>query len=187
MKLADTLHQFHSNIKSLNLSYNQLRGGQDFTVIVEDELDADQKDTVLKLNETNEFLKFLTKFVRKSYTLNHLDLSGLQLMNLHIIDKQDSYFYKSPRNDVHVQIDEEESAGKRARRDKFERLATVGSKRFKLTRILKQQTSQEWINLIELLTACQESTIMLGLHLSDNGFTTFAERVKMTSLCANVP
>lgn len=47
-------------------------------------------------NETVEFLKYMTTYVRKSGMLNHLNLSGLQLMNLASVDATDSYLFKSP-------------------------------------------------------------------------------------------
>lgn len=66
-------------------------------------------------------------------------------------------------------------------------MAKHGGQRSKnTTRIIKIQMHQAWSNMIEMLTACHESRIMLALHLSDNGMKSFMSRAIMHAQNFNV-
>ena len=69
-----------NHVKQLNIGYNQLKGGRDFHDIIEQELDV--KWNIKHANESQEFLEVMSNYLLMTGMLNHLDLSGLDLMEL---------------------------------------------------------------------------------------------------------
>ena len=75
LEIAKVLKTNPDHVKSLNFSYNQLLVNEDYEENLEDELEI-KKIKVIR-NSATEFLKFMTSYISKTKTLNHLDLSGL--------------------------------------------------------------------------------------------------------------
>lgn len=80
LRIVQKLKQFPNHVKQLNLSYNMLKGGVEFEEYMEDDLDV----TYCKIqkNESTEFIFELAEYLKKSSLINHLDISGLQLMDI---------------------------------------------------------------------------------------------------------
>lgn len=110
LRIAQALKKSPDHIKMLNLSYNCLSDGEDFTDILEDDLDISTKKQ--RKNESSEFVVVMTDYFRKSTILNHLDLSGLQLIAVCLQHATDP-----SKNEKDGGMDPDD--GMRGRKDKF--------------------------------------------------------------------
>ena len=80
LDIITIFNTFPDHIKSLNLSYNQLLLYEDYE---EEIVDPETlKSKTKHLNSAEEFFRVMAKYVKKSRLLNHLDLSGLKIMEV---------------------------------------------------------------------------------------------------------
>lgn len=81
MKIAEQLSIYPHHIKNLNISFNHLKGGKDFIIVQEDDVHVDYfGDQQILLNETEEFFKYMTKYIHRTNILMHANFNGLEFM-----------------------------------------------------------------------------------------------------------
>jgi hypothetical protein len=178
LRIAERLKRQPDNIKQLNIGYNRLVGGKDFLEYLEDDLDVAW--TKSRKNESTEFLLVFTDYLQKTHMLNHLDISGLQLMEVvYALMRKPQRKLKNAKTTKKPKKKKQEA--KKAPNRKFKNILKFIElhTQSREAQINDLQNSLIWNRFTELLTAIADAPCLLAVHMSDNGFLQNLETALM--------